>query len=90
MSERPIDFVALGAALSAALVAIYAACAVVALAAPGLAFTHAWLALFGGYPPLTAAGVAGAALANVAAAWLAALAFAPVYNALARGRERRI
>jgi hypothetical protein len=86
MSDRHIEFVPLGAAVSATLVAIYLLCAVAAAVLPDIPLAHRWLTLFGGYPPLTIGGAIGAIVTNIAVGWLAALVFAPVYNAVFRGR----
>ena len=89
MSDRSIGFVPLGAGLSAALVAIYALCALVAVAMPGFDASHGWLALFGGALPLTIAAVIRAIVANIVVAWIIAGVFALVHNAVVERRARR-
>jgi len=89
MSDRHIEFVPLGAAVSVTLVAIYLLCALAAAVLPDMPLAHGWLALFGGYPPLTAGGVMGAIVTSIAVGWLAALVLASVYNAVSRGRSGR-
>jgi len=84
MPERGIGVLPLGAGLSAALVAIYALCALIAVATPGFTATHGWLALFGATPPLTISAVLRAILANIVVAWITAGVFALVYNAVVR------
>ena len=75
----PLSLVAVGVGLTAALVAIYVACAVVALVAPGRQLSHAWLGLFSA-TPLSTLGLVEGVLSNGAFALLAAAAFMPTYN----------
>jgi hypothetical protein len=81
-----VSLAAVGVGLTATLVVIYVACALVALLLPGLRASHAWLGLFTAAPPLSAAGLVEGVLSNVAFAWLAAAVFVPVFNAVSRRR----
>ncbi|WNJ88481.1 hypothetical protein [Bosea sp. 685] len=89
MSERGIGILPLGAGLSAALVALYALCALIAVATPSFTATHGWLALFGATPPVTLSAVLRAILANIVIAWITAGSSALVYHAVVgRGSGR--
>lgn len=79
-----VSVAAVGLGLAATLVAIYVACALVALLLPGLRASHAWLGLFTAASPLSAAGLVEGVLSNVAFAWLAAATFVPIFNAVSR------
>ena len=78
-----IDLVASGWALSAALVALFVLCLLVALLWPTPAFSHAWIQLFTTAPLGSLANLVEGVLASIAAAWVVAVSFVPIYNWLA-------
>lgn len=88
-THTPINGVAAGWALSAALVILFLICAAIALTWPTSAFGHGWMRVFvepaGGSIAAFIEGIVGA----VAVAWLIAIVFAGVYNQLLSRRQRR-
>jgi hypothetical protein len=85
MTNRgPINIVAAGTALSAALVTLYVGCALAELIFPNLPLAHGWLAIFSTGPTNTAgawlAGIAG----SIVFGWVTAVVLGVVYNAMDR------
>lgn len=82
-ASRHMDLVASGWALSAALVVLFILCLVFALVWPTPAFSHAWIRLFTTAPIGSLANLIEGVAASIAAAWVVAVSFVPVYNRLA-------
>lgn len=83
ISEKHLQIVPLGWALSAALVGIFLVCALLALLLPGIAVSHQWVGLFTLHDPSVPIAWAEGVGGSIAFGWLAALIFAPVYNRIA-------
>ena len=81
-----MDLVASGWALSATLVVLFILCLLVALLWPTPAFSHAWIQLFTTAPIGSLANLVEGVVVSVAAAWVVAASFVPVYNWLAARR----
>lgn len=75
---------ALGWALSAALVALFVVCAVAGMILPGLSLAHNWLSLFSTAPLGLVRSFAEGIIGSVAFGWLTAIVLGLVYNRLAR------
>lgn len=82
--SRRMELAASGWALSAALVALFVLCLIVAVLWPTPAFSHAWIQLFTSAPIGSLANLIEGVAASVAVAWVTAGIFVPIYNWLAR------
>ena len=81
---RRMELLASGWALSAALVMLFVLCLIIAVLWPTPAFSHAWIQLFTTAPIGSLANLIEGVAASVAAAWVTAGIFVPIYNWLAR------
>ena len=79
-----MELLASGWALSAALVMLFVLCLIIAVLWPTPAFSHAWIQLFTTAPIGSLANLIEGVAASVAAAWVTAGIFVPIYNWLAR------
>jgi hypothetical protein len=75
-----INIVALGVAASATLVVLYLLCAVVAMALPDIALSHAWLTLFTKAPIGSMWGLIEGIIWSIVFGWVIALVLGSVYN----------
>ena len=75
-----INIVALGVAASATLVVLYVLCAVVAMALPDIALSHAWLTLFTKAPIGSMWGLIEGIIWSIVFGWVIALVLGSVYN----------
>jgi 2TM family of unknown function (DUF5676) len=82
--REPINFTALGWALSITLVLLFVLCGLVALAIPNAPLAHGWLALFTTAPNGTVRSFTEGIIASIVFGWVTALILAPIYNRLAR------
>ena len=80
--SAPFNIVALGWALSAALVVLFVLCLIVALLFPDLPATHAWVGLFSAAPLDSARVWIDGVVASVVFGWIAAAMLGAVYNRL--------
>ena len=78
----PFNIVALGWALSAALVVLFVVCLVVALLFPDLPATHAWVGLFSAAPMTSLRVWVDGILFSVVFGWITAAVLGVVYNRL--------
>jgi hypothetical protein len=78
-----INIVALGVATSATLVVLYVLCAVVAMALPDIALSHAWLTLFTTAPIGSMWGLIEGIISSIVFGWVIALVLGSVYNWIA-------
>jgi hypothetical protein len=83
IARGPINIVAAGMAFSAALVVLYALCAVAELIFPNVPLAHGWLALFSRSPSNTAAAWTAGVIGSIAFGWITAVVTGLVYNAAA-------
>jgi hypothetical protein len=79
-----INIVALGTALSAALVALYVLCALAELIFPNLPLAHGWVALFSVRPVGTVANWLAGIVGSIAFGWITAVVLGLVYNKMER------
>lgn len=80
--NSPLNIVAMGWALSAALVVLFVVCLAVALALPQWPATHAWIGLFS-IAPLTSVRVwIDGIVFSVVFGWIGAVILVLVYNRL--------
>jgi hypothetical protein len=75
-----INIVALGVAASATLVVLYLLCAIVAMALPDIALSHAWLTLFTKAPIGSMWGLIEGIIWSIVFGWVIALVLGSVYN----------
>jgi hypothetical protein len=75
-----INIVALGVATSVTLVVLYVLCAVVAMALPDIALSHAWLTLFTKAPIGSMWGLSEGIIWSIVFGWVIALVLGSVYN----------
>jgi hypothetical protein len=75
-----INIVALGVATSVTLVVPYVLCAVVAMALPDIALSHAWLTLFTKAPIGSLWGLIEGIIWSIVFGWVIALVLGSVYN----------
>lgn len=81
---NPLNIVALGWGISAALIVLFVLCLVVALVLPGWPAAHGWVGLFS-VAPLTSVRVwIDGILFSAAFGWLTAVILGLVYNRLIR------
>lgn len=78
----PFSIVALGWALSAALVVLFVACLIVALAFPDLPASHAWVGLFSAAPTNSVRVWIDGIVFSVVFGWITGAVFGAVYNRL--------
>ena len=79
-----IDIVALGTALSVALVVLFVLCVLAALVFPSAPLAHGWVALFSVQPMGSAANWIAGILGSIAFGWITAVVLGLVYNAMER------
>ncbi len=80
----PIHFVALGTAVSAALVVLFVLCWIVAFAAPGLvSASHGWITLFTTAPVGSLRALIEGVIWSIVFGWIIAGVMAPIYNRIA-------
>jgi hypothetical protein len=82
--QSTVSTFALGWALSATFVVLFAVCGLAIFVFPNTSFSHAWLDLFTKAPITSVRAWAEGVLWSVVLGWIAALAFALTYNWLAR------
>jgi hypothetical protein len=82
--ESAINVVALGTALSAALVFLYVICALAELVFPNLPLAHGWVALFSVHPVGTVANWAAGIVGSMVFGWITAVVLGLVYNKMDR------
>ena len=80
--SAPFNIVALGWALSAALVVLFVICLVVAVLLPDLPATHAWVGLFSAAPMTSLRVWVDGILFSVVFGWITAAVLGVVYNRL--------
>jgi hypothetical protein len=78
----PLNVVALGWGLSAALVVLFAVCLVVGLAFPGWQASHAWIGLFSVAPLNSIRVWIDGVVFSIVFGWVAAVVFGFTYNRL--------
>jgi hypothetical protein len=78
-----INIVALGWALSAALVVLYVICALAGMIFPEALLTHGWLSLFSTAPLGTLKSFVDGIVGSIGFAWVTAFVLGLVYNRLA-------
>ena len=84
VATGPLDIVALGWALSAALVVLFVICLAVALIVPEWKLTHAWVGLFSAAPMTSARVWIDRIVFSIVFGWVGAAIFGLVYNRLIR------
>ena len=80
--SAPFNIVALGWALSAALVVLFVICLIVALLFPDLSASHAWVGLFSAAPLGSIRVWIDGIVFSVVFAWITAFVLGAVYNRL--------
>ena len=75
-----INIVALGTALSVALVVLFVLCVLAALMFPSAPLAHGWVALFSLQPMGSAANWIAGILGSIAFGWITAVVLGLVYN----------
>jgi hypothetical protein len=78
-----INITALGVATSVTLVVLYVLCAVVAMALPDIALSHAWLTLFTKAPIGSMWGLVEGIIWSIVFGWVIATVLGSVYNWIA-------
>jgi hypothetical protein len=78
--NRPIDVMAAGWALSAALVVVFVLCALVGMMLPQFSLSHGWLTLFSTAPLGSATSFVEGILGSIAFGWITAVVVGLVYN----------
>ena len=81
-----LDVMALGWALSAALVVLFVVCLVVALVIPDWPASHAWIGLYSAAPLTSLRVWVDGIVFSLVFGWVTALVFGSVYNRLLRPR----
>jgi hypothetical protein len=81
-TSSPFNIVALGWALSAALVVLFVICLIVAVLLPDLPATHAWVGLFSPAPLDSLRVWIDGIVASVVFGWVTAVVLGAVYNRL--------
>lgn len=82
MATFKFDLVALGWALSAALVVLFGLCALAAVVFPGWQLAHGWLALFSVAPAGSLRNFADGIMFSVIFGWITAIVLVTIYNRL--------
>ena len=82
-----INIVALGTALSAALVVLFVLCVLAALMFPSAPLAHGWVALFSVQPMGSPANWIAGIIGSIAFGWITAVVLGFVYNAM-EGKAR--
>ncbi len=80
---RPIKLVALGVAVSAALIVVYILCWLVALILPDAPLSHGWINLFTTAPVSSVRALIEGVIWNIVLAWLISIVLTPIYNKMA-------
>jgi hypothetical protein len=80
--SSPLNIVALGWALSAALVALFVICLVVALVLPDWPASHGWIGLFSVAPMTSVRVWIDGIVFSIVFGWASAIVFGLVYNRL--------
>ncbi len=86
-TDRKLDAMALGWALSATLVLLFVLCAAAALVFPGVQLAHAWLGLFSTTAPGSLRNLVDGVVWSFVLGWVSAVSMALVYNRMARSSE---
>jgi len=81
-----LDVMALGWALSAALVVLFVICLVVVLVLPDWRASHAWIGLYSAAPLTSLRVWVDGVVFSLVFGWVTALVFGSVYNRLLRPR----
>ena len=79
---NPINIVAAGWALSAALIVLFVLCALAGMTFPGMPLAHSWLNLFSTAPLGSARSFFEGTVGSLAFAWVTAVVLGLVYNRL--------
>jgi hypothetical protein len=79
----PLNLVAVGWALTSALVGLFVLCYLAAFVWPTSGLAHGWVSLFATQPGNVGLTLVEGIVGSGAAAWLGAVLFVPVYNRLA-------
>ena len=79
-----INIVALGTALSVALVVLFVLCVLAALMFPSAPLAHGWVALFSIQPMGSAANWIAGIVGSIVFAWIIAVVLGLIYNAIDR------
>ena len=83
-ANNPLDIVALGWGLSAALVVLFVICLVVALVLPDWQASHGWIGLFSVAPMTSVRVWIDGIVFSIVYGWISAVVLGLVYNALIR------
>ena len=75
-----MNLVAMGWALTSALVGLFVICDLLSFVWPTSGLAHGWVSLFATSPDSPGRTLVEGILGNAAAAWIAAVLFVPVYN----------
>jgi hypothetical protein len=86
-NSSPLNLIALGWALSATLVILFAACLVVAQVFPEWQASHAWVELFSVAPLNSVRVWLDGIVFSIVFGWVAAVAFGFTYNQLLKSRR---
>jgi hypothetical protein len=81
-SKNPLDVIALGWALSAALVVLFVVCLAVALVLPDLQASHGWISLFSVAPMNSVRVWIDGIVFSIVFGWISAVVIGTVYNHL--------
>jgi hypothetical protein len=80
---RPINVVALGVAVSAALIVVYVLCWLVAVILPDAPLSHGWINLFTTAPVSSVRALIEGVIWNIVLAWVISIVLTPIYNKMA-------
>ncbi len=80
IADARVNIVALGWALSTALVVLFVVCLVVALIVPDWPASHAWVALFSAAPLTSARAWIDGIVFSIVFGWIGAVVIGLVYN----------
>jgi hypothetical protein len=83
-ANRPLNIIALGWGLSAALVVLFVICLAVALVFPDWRASHGWIGLFSVAPMTSARVWIDGIIFSIVFGWVAAIVLGLVYNHLIR------
>ena len=81
----PINIVALGVAISAALIVVYVLCWLVAVILPDVPLSHGWINLFTVAPVGSIRALIEGLGWSIVFSWVILFVLAPIYNKLASG-----
>jgi hypothetical protein len=76
----PMHLVAMGWALTTALVGLFVICYLLSFVWPTSGLAHGWVSLFATHPESPGRTLVEGIVGNAVAAWIAAVLFVPVYN----------